>query len=66
MKIFKGTDHTNLPIGVVIKRCEKGKHSIRIGKAKSKIIVDKKMKLIFYHTLKSAIDVDYLGLFVSK
>ena len=66
MKVFKSTDRTMSPIRVVIERCEKDKIYICIGKAKSMIVVDERMKLIFHHILKSAVDVDCLGLFVSK
>lgn len=66
MKIFKCTDRTTSTIGVVIKRREKGKHSTRVGKPKGEIVVNKGMKLIFYCTLKSAINIYHLGLFVSK
>ena len=49
-----------------MERYEKSKHTIRIGIAKSKIVVDEGMKLIFNPNLKSAIDVDHLCLIVLK
>lgn len=51
---------------VIIERSKKSKHDICIGKSKSKIIIDKKIKLIFQYSFKLAININYLGLFVIK
>lgn len=66
LKIFKDIYRTILPIGIIIKRYKKSKYSIYIDKAKCEVVINKRLKFIFHHTLKAAINIDYLGLFVIK
>lgn len=67
MKISKGIDSTTLAIGVVVKGYKAGKYDICICEVESEIVVNKRMKLIFYRTLKAAVNVDHLScLFIAK
>ena len=66
MKIFNYSNRITSTIAIHIKRNEKDKSIIYIAISEGRIVVDKKIKLIFYSIIQLPIDVNHLGLLVLK
>ncbi len=66
MKIFNYSNRITSTIAIHLKRNEKDKSIIYIAISEGEIVVDKKIKLIFYSIIQLPIDVNHLGLLVLK